>query len=120
MPMIVGLPGAGRDRDVIEAELPRVLERQRAAEAHAAVEAEARAARERAVDDREEVLVPANGDAVLGDAAEAGEDALVELLVELAKVLDRLAADASASPVSSTGSGSIFSAVDADDAEALR
>ena len=27
MSMIVGLPGAGGDRDVVEAELPRVVER---------------------------------------------------------------------------------------------
>jgi hypothetical protein len=40
---------------------------------------------QRDVEDREEVLVPAHGDAVLADAAEAEEDALVELVVELSK-----------------------------------
>ena len=78
---------ARRERDVIEAERPRVVERQRAAEADAAVDAEQRIARERDVEEREEVLVPANGDAVLADAAEAEEHALVELLVERAEVL---------------------------------
>src|SRR5690606_18930508 len=82
-------PRAGRERDVIEAELPRVLERDGAAEADAAVDAEQALPRERDVEEREEVLVPADGDAVLADAAEAEERALVELLVERAEVLDR-------------------------------
>ena len=38
----------------------------------------------------QEILVPAHGDAVFGDAAEAGHDAVVEPLVELAHVADGL------------------------------
>ena len=75
---------------MIEAELPSVLDRKRAAEAHAAVAAEARAAREQQINDLEEILVPTNGDPIFGDAAEARERSLVELLVERAKILDRL------------------------------
>ncbi len=67
------LAGAGRDRDVVEADGERVLDAQRAAEAHAAVGAEVGPPRQRQVDRGQEVLVPAHGDAVLGDAAEAAE-----------------------------------------------
>ncbi len=84
------LAGAGRDRNVIEAELPSVLDRQSPAESHAAIAAEAAPAREKEVDDLQEILVPADRDAVLGDAAEPGERPLVELLVERCEVLDRL------------------------------
>ncbi len=77
---------AGRDRDVVEAEAPRVLEIERAAETHAAVDTEQALPRERDVRDREEVLVPPNGDAVLAHAAEPEQDALVELFVELLEI----------------------------------
>ena len=84
--------GAGGDGDVIDAVGPRFLERQRAAEADAAVDPELLAARERQVDQREEVLVPADGDAVLRDAAEALEHAVVERAIDLAPLADRAAA----------------------------
>src|SRR5262249_14335297 len=82
-------PRAGSERDVVEAEVPRVVERQRSAEADAAEEPHVRIARERDVEEREEVLVPANGDAVFADTAEAEERALIELFVERAEVLHR-------------------------------
>ena len=63
---------------------------------------------QRQVEQREEVLVPADGDAVLGDAAEPLEHALVERAVDLAPVADRLAAASVSVPARSSGSGSIF------------
>jgi hypothetical protein len=80
---------AGGDRHVIDAVTPHLVERERPAEADAAVDLQASAAREREVDQREEVLVPAHGDAVLGHAAESLEHALVERAVDLAPVADR-------------------------------
>ena len=73
---------------VVEAVLPRLAERQRAAEADAAVDLQLLAARQREVDEREEVLVPPHGDAVLGDAAKALEHALVERAVDLLPLPD--------------------------------
>ena len=84
------LAGAGGQRDVIEAELPGVFERDTAAEAHAAVGAEGALAQQGEVDDLEKVLVPAHGDAVLRDAAEAAHGARVEILVERAEITHRL------------------------------
>ena len=89
MSMIVGPPGAGGDGDVVDAHRPRFVHRQRAAEADAAVDAQLVAPRQRQVDQRQEVLVPADGDAVLGDAAEAFEHALVERPIDLAPVANR-------------------------------
>jgi hypothetical protein len=101
---------AGGDRDVIEAQRPGVLGGQRAAEADAAEDAQLLAAREREVEQRQEVLVPADRDAVLGDAAESLEDARVERPVDLFPRGDRLGGTpASGSPVISIGSGSILS-----------
>ena len=81
--------GAGGNRDVIDAVRPRLVERQRAAEADAAVDLELLAARQRQVDQRQEVLVPAHRDAVLRHAAEALEHALVGRAIDLAPVPDR-------------------------------
>src|SRR5205085_12235519 len=81
-----GLARARRDGDVVEAERPRVLNRESPAEAHAAVEAEALAARKRRVHERQKIFVPAHSDAVLRDSAEAGEHALVQLRLYLAHV----------------------------------
>ena len=119
MSMIVGRAGAGGDRDVIEAELPRVLDRQRAAEADAAVDPQLVAPRQRQVQQRQEVLVPAHGDAVLGHAAEAFEHALVERPVDLAPVADRPRRPRRRRRSASSGSGSIFSPSIADHAEAF-
>src|SRR5205085_12186769 len=81
--------GAGRDRDVIDAELvERVFNRERAAESHATVNLQVVATLERDANHLQEVLVPPNGDAVFGDAAEAGEDAIVELLPQYLCVAD--------------------------------
>ena len=83
------LARAGRDRHVIEAVAPGVLDRQRAAEPDAAVHPDAAPARQRQVQQREEVLVPPHGDAVLRDAAEPLEHAFVELAVDFRPLADR-------------------------------
>src|ERR1700759_4028596 len=95
MSMIVGgagpaetAAGAGRDRAVAEAEGPPVPERDRAAEAHAAVDLHVRVAGDRERQDGEEVLVPANGDPVLADPAEAEEAPLAQLGKERRRLLD--------------------------------
>src|SRR6185312_9139527 len=82
-------PGAGAERDVIEAERESVIDRDRAAEAHPAIEREFMPALDQQPDHFEEVLVPAHGDAVFGDAAEPSHDAIVEPFPELLHVADR-------------------------------
>src|SRR6185312_9116009 len=64
-------PRARGDRYVVEAELPGVVQIERPAEADAAVHAEEALPGQGHVEDGEEVLVPADGDPVLADAAEA-------------------------------------------------
>src|SRR5207248_2260050 len=88
-----GLAGARSERQVRKAvPIECLLYRDRAAEAGAAVEREVRTAGEVQVEHVEERLVPADGDAVLGDAAEPAGDALVErLLRHLVEVLERRA-----------------------------
>ena len=65
-----GLACAGGQCDVVEAQRECAGIVQRAAEAHAAVQREAVAPLEQQPDHLEEVLVPAHGDAIFGDAAE--------------------------------------------------
>jgi hypothetical protein len=84
----VGRP-APAARDVVEAHRKRVVDVDRTAEAHAAVEAVIRAPLEQQADDLQEVLVPAHGDAVFGHAAEARHHARIERLGERREVLDR-------------------------------
>ena len=72
--------GAGAQRDMVEAEIEGAVDRQRAAEADAAIHRELRPPLEQQADDLQEILVPAHRDAVLGDAAEPGHRALVEPL----------------------------------------
>ena len=91
-----GLARAGAQRDVVEAHGEGVLDRDRAAEAHAAEHRELRAPLEQQPHHLEVVLVPANGDAVLGDAAEARHRAVAEILAQGGDVLHRLEADARA------------------------
>ena len=84
------LAGPDADRDVVETVRHRVFERDRAAEAHAADHREVFAPLEQETNDLEEVLVPAHGDAVLGNAAESRHDPVGERLGELAGVAYRL------------------------------
>jgi hypothetical protein len=76
-------------RDMVEAHLPGVVERQRPAEAHAAMHRERRAPFQQQPDEFQEVLVPAHGDPVLGHAAETGEHARVQVLAQRRDVADR-------------------------------
>ena len=112
MSSVVGLPAPMQSATWSKPVRERVLERQRAAEAHAAVQRELAAALEQQADQLEEVLVPAHGDAVLGDAAEARHHALVERLVQLIDVADRArtarACRRRRRPRPAAGSGSIF------------
>ncbi len=80
--------GAGGNRHVIEAVRPRVLDRQRAAKPDSAVHLDATTPRQRQMQQREEVLVPPHGDAVLRHAAETFEHAIVELAIDLPPVAD--------------------------------
>ena len=75
--------GPRRDGDVVEPELPGVVRRERPAEARPAEDAERSPPHERDVDDAQEVLVPPDGDPVLGDAAETGQDTRVQLPFDL-------------------------------------
>ena len=67
----VGRPAPGAERDMVEAHLEGAVDGYRAAEAHAAIHCELRAPLEQQADDFQEVLVPPDGDAVFGHAAEA-------------------------------------------------
>ena len=85
------LAGAGRDRNVIESEVPGVLDRQRFrrnARRRSSGKLARRARDE--INDLQEILVPADRNAVLGNAAESGQHALVEIVVERFEISDRL------------------------------
>ncbi len=85
-----GTAGAGAERDMVEAVGECLVDGQRAAEAHAAEHGELRAPLDKQANDLEEILVPANRDAVLGDAAEAGHGAMVERLLQPGDLFNRL------------------------------
>ena len=74
---------------MIEAERERAVDRQRAAEAHAAEHLEFAPALQQQPDELQEILVPAHRDAVFGDAAEARHHARVQILAQLGDVADR-------------------------------
>ncbi len=113
-----GAAGAGRDRDVVEAQVERLLGRDGPAEAHAPEDFEAAPAGERQVDEGQEVLVPADRDSVLRDAPESGERPLVETARDRRVVPDRLDPEAVlAGPLRRKGFD--LQAVDADDPEAF-
>ena len=75
------LAGAEAERDVVETHVPRIVDREcgAAAEAHAAEMGEFFPSFQQQADKFEIVLVPADGDAVLGHAAETGHDAIIEI-----------------------------------------
>jgi len=81
-------PGAGAQRDVVEALAKRLVDRQGAAEAHPAEHRELRSPLEQQPYHLEEVLVPAHRDAVLGDAAETRHHPAAEGLAQVVDVLD--------------------------------
>ena len=79
---------------MVEAEVECGVYRKSAAEADAAIHAEFGAALQQQADDLKEVLVPADGDAVLGDAAEACHDTLIQTFVDFGDVVNRAKFDA--------------------------
>ena len=82
--------GPGAQRDMIEAEIECAVYRDRAAKAHAAIHRKIRPSFEQQAHDLQEILVPANRDAVLGDAAEPRHDAVVEAFDQGRDIADRL------------------------------
>src|SRR5258708_10863652 len=74
---------------MVEAEREGVVESERAAEAHAAIHGEPAPTLDEKPHDLEEVLVPAHGDAVFGNAAESGHHPLVQRFRELVDAADR-------------------------------
>ena len=104
---------------MVEAEGERIVDVERAAEAHAAHHRERVATFEQQTDDLQEVLVPAHRDAVFGDAAEPGHHAIVERLVQGVHVFDRLEGHPAAVRVDARQvgrQGFDLETVDADDA----
>src|SRR5262249_9053969 len=84
----------------------------RAAKADAAIHGKARPPLEQQAHDLQEILVPADGDAVLGNPAEPRHDPVVEPLHQACDVVDRLKGHrvpSSATPQISGGNGSILS-----------
>ncbi len=112
------LAGAGADGHVVEPQVPGVVQRQGAAEADAVVQAELLAPHQQQVIDVQEVLVPAHGDAVFGDAAEAEDDAAIQRPGDVVDVLDRLG-HAPLGPAHAHGKRFDAQPVDADHAEAF-
>ncbi len=115
-------PGAHRQCDVIEAELESVLQRQRATEPHATEHRELRAPFQQQPHQFQEVLVPAHRDAVFGDAAEAGQDAVLQRLAQIGHVAYRFESAARSVAVHAAQAGRQrldLQAVDADDGMAL-
>ena len=108
----VGRPAPIAQRDVVEAQFEGVVDGQRAAEAHAAEHREFAAPLQQQADHLQEVLVPAHRDAVFGDAAEAGQDALVRAVRSnrrcRAPDRKRRGCRRCATPRMSPASGSIF------------
>ena len=85
-----GLARAHRKGNVVEAHAEGIVGIERAAEAHAAEQGELPAPFEQQAYHLEEILVPAHGDAVLGHAAEASHDAIIQGFVQRIDVLDRI------------------------------
>ena len=80
---------ARAQRDVIEAQFERRIDRQRPAEAHAAEHRELRAPLQQQADDLQKILVPADRDAIFRHAAEARHHAVVQRFVQLIHVANR-------------------------------
>ena len=84
-------PGAGAERDVVEAQREGARRWSSVPPKRTPPNmANSRAPLQQQADELEEILVPAHGDAVFGDAAETGHDAVVERFVKLAHVAHRL------------------------------
>ena len=73
---------------MVEAKLPRIFNGEGATEAHATVDTQTLSAQQRQIDHFEEILVPADGDAIFGDPAEAKIAARIEIVIQHAKIAD--------------------------------
>ena len=83
-----GAAGARAKGDVVEAHFESGIDGESTTEAHTAEHVELAAAFEEQADYLKEVLVPANGDAIFGDAAETGHDAFIEPFVDFGDVTE--------------------------------
>ena len=81
--------GPDRQRDMVKAELPGVVDAQCAAKAHAADQRELIAPLQQQSHDFQEILVPADCDAVFGHAAEARHRAGIEGFLQRIDVAHR-------------------------------
>ena len=114
--------GSCAQRDVIEAHVEGAVDGEGAAETDAAEHAEFSAAFEEEADDLEKIFVPADGDAVLGDASEAGVDALIKAFVNIRDVADGAEGVAFAERIDTRHlvvKGFDFEAIDGDDGVAI-
>src|SRR5690349_14678948 len=75
---------------MVEAETERAIDRDRAAKADAAIHGKVRPPLEQQAHDLQEILVPADCDAVFGNAAEPRHYPVVEPLHQACDVADRL------------------------------
>ncbi len=108
--------------DVVEAHVEGLVDRQSPAESDAAEHGELPPALEQEPDDLEEVLVPADGDPVLGHPAEARHHPAVERLVDVGDVADRperVAGAEGIDPGERLGQRLDLEAVDGDDGVAV-
>ena len=114
--------GAQRQRDMVKTHVECVIRRERAAEAHSAEQSELPAPLDEQAHHLEKVLVPANGNAVFSNPAEAGHNAFIKRLVQLAHIAYRFKRDAPAARVHAgnmRGQRLDLQAVDADDRMAV-
>ena len=75
---------------MIKAHVPGIIDGECAAKTDTAESAKGLAPYQRDVNNFQEVFIPAHGDAVFGDAAKTGQNALVQMLVNVAKIDNRL------------------------------
>ena len=75
---------------MVKAQIPSFVHGQGSAKTHPAVAAERIAAQQIQINHLEEILIPADGDAIFRNSAETEHDALVQILVQFIKIVDRL------------------------------
>ena len=80
--------GPGGQRDMGKAQIPGVVDGQRATEPHAAEEADIAAAQQRQVHHGQKRLVPADSDPVFRNAPKSGQNAFIQFLLQDGKIAD--------------------------------
>src|SRR5262249_11208605 len=83
-------PSTSAQRYVVEAQVKSAVDRNRAAKAHTAIHREVNPALEQKAHDLQEILVPANGNAVFGDAPKPSHHPVVEPFDEAHDIADGL------------------------------